>query len=58
MSWINLDLVWIGGIIFYRFVVGGDGKVYEGRGSNVVGAHAPSYNNRSIGICLLGNWES
>ncbi|XP_031626861.1 peptidoglycan-recognition protein SB1-like [Contarinia nasturtii] len=34
----------------------GDGKVYEGRGFNVIGAHAPGYNNRSIGICLIGDF--
>lgn len=47
----------IGGFNVYRFLIGGDGKVYEGRGFNIVGAHAPSYNDKSIGICLLGNWE-
>lgn len=39
-----------------RFAVGGDGKVYEGRGFNVAGAHAPLYNNRyfpSKSICVL-----
>lgn len=40
-----------------RFAIGGDGKVYEGRGFNVVGAHSPKYNDISIGICLIGNWE-
>lgn len=40
------------------FAIGGDGKVYEGRGFDRVGAHAPSYNNKSIGIVLIGNWES
>lgn len=44
--------------IFHRFAVGGDGKVYEGRGFNVVGAHAPAYNDKSIGICLIGDWQS
>lgn len=32
--------------LLVRFAVGGDGKVYEGRGFNVVGAHAPMYNGR------------
>lgn len=40
-----------------RFAIGGDGKVYEGRGFNVLGAHSPKYNDISIGICLIGNWE-
>lgn len=43
--------------LFYSFAVGGDGKVYEGRGFNVVGAHAPGYNDKSIGICLIGDWQ-
>uniref|UniRef100_A0A182NQS9 Peptidoglycan-recognition protein n=1 Tax=Anopheles dirus TaxID=7168 RepID=A0A182NQS9_9DIPT len=44
--------------IGYSFAVGGDGRVYQGRGFNVVGAHAPRYNNRSVGICLIGDWVS
>ncbi|XP_055324772.1 peptidoglycan-recognition protein LB isoform X2 [Sitodiplosis mosellana] len=43
--------------IGYHFAVGGDGKVYEGRGFNVVGAHSPGYNTKSIGICLIGDWQ-
>lgn len=44
--------------IGYSFAVGGDGRVYHGRGYNVVGAHAPRYNDKSIGICLIGDWTS
>lgn len=44
--------------IGYSFAVGGDGRIYKGRGFNVVGAHAPRYNNKSIGICLIGDWTS
>ncbi|XP_018336893.1 peptidoglycan-recognition protein LB isoform X2 [Agrilus planipennis] len=43
--------------IGYSFAVGGDGKVYEGRGWSRVGAHAPTYNNKSIGICIIGDWS-
>ncbi|CAB3246197.1 unnamed protein product [Arctia plantaginis] len=42
--------------IGYNFAVGGDGAVYEGRGWTTVGAHAVSFNNRSIGIALIGNF--
>ncbi|XP_053958577.1 peptidoglycan-recognition protein LB-like [Anastrepha ludens] len=42
--------------IGYSFAVGGDGNVYEGRGYEVVGAHAPNYNSRSIGLLLIGNF--
>ena len=44
--------------IVYSFAVDGDGKVYHGRGYNVIGAHAPRYNDKSIGICLTGDWTS
>lgn len=44
--------------IGYSFVVGGDGRIYHGRGFNVIGAHAPRYNNKSVGICLIGDWTS
>ena len=37
-------------------MVGGDGRVYEGRGWLVQGAHAPTYNSISHGICILGNF--
>ncbi|KAJ9599614.1 hypothetical protein L9F63_009931, partial [Diploptera punctata] len=42
--------------IGYNFCVGGTGKVYEGRGWDVQGAHAPRYNNRSCGICFIGDY--
>jgi len=42
----------------YSFSVGGDGQVYHGRGFNTIGAHAPRYNAKSIGICLIGDWGS
>nr|XP_050863643.1 peptidoglycan recognition protein 3-like [Vespula vulgaris] len=40
----------------YNFVIGEDGNVYEGRGWNKVGAHAPGYNFQSIGICIIGDF--
>ncbi|KAL3272274.1 hypothetical protein HHI36_022754 [Cryptolaemus montrouzieri] len=42
--------------IGYSFGVGGDNRAYTGRGWSAVGAHAPNYNNRSIGICVIGDW--
>lgn len=42
----------------HSFAVGGDGKVYECRGFNVVGAHAPNYNTNGLGIVLLGDFQS
>ncbi|XP_070571270.1 peptidoglycan recognition protein 3-like [Ptychodera flava] len=44
------------GDIGYTFCVGEDGRVYEGRGWNVWGAHNIGYNNKSIGLCILGNF--
>nr|ADU33185.1 peptidoglycan recognition protein B [Ostrinia nubilalis] len=44
--------------IGYSFAVGGDGKVYEGRGWEAVGAHAVGVNTRSIGIALIGDFVS
>lgn len=44
--------------IGYNFAVGGEGSVYEGRGWDVVGAHAVGYNVRSVGICLIGDFIS
>jgi hypothetical protein len=42
--------------IGYNFLIGEDGNVYEGRGWEAVGAHAPTYNTRSIGICIIGDF--
>lgn len=44
--------------IGYSFAVCGNGRIYMGRGYNVIGAHAPQYNDKSIGICLIGDWRS
>lgn len=44
--------------IGYSFAIGGDGQIYYGRGFNVVGAHAPKYNDKSVGICLIGDWRT
>lgn len=44
--------------IGYNFCVGGDGNAYTGRGWDRQGAHAPGYNNQSIGMCFLGTFTS
>ncbi|XP_058061157.1 peptidoglycan-recognition protein LE-like isoform X6 [Anopheles bellator] len=44
--------------IGYNFLIGGDGKVYEGRGWNKVGAHLKDYNTISEGIAFIGNYET
>lgn len=44
--------------IGYNFLVGEDGRVYEGRGWTTLGAHARSYNHISIGISFIGSFTS
>lgn len=38
----------------YHFVIRRDGTIEEGRSIHAPGAHAIGYNNRSLGICLVG----
>ncbi|KAF2881226.1 hypothetical protein ILUMI_24950 [Ignelater luminosus] len=44
------------GDIGYNFLIGGDGKVYEGRGWHKEGAHTRGYNKNSIGIAFIGTF--
>lgn len=41
----------------YSFLVGGDGRIYEGRGWKGVGAHTVNYNSISLGISFMGNFD-
>lgn len=43
--------------IGYIFLVGGDGAAYEGCGLTVMGANTSRYNNLSIGIAFVGNFQ-
>ncbi|XP_063975809.1 uncharacterized protein LOC135161815 [Diachasmimorpha longicaudata] len=43
--------------IGYQFVIGEDSNVYEGRGWDYIGAHAPGYNSQSIGISIIGDFS-
>jgi N-acetylmuramoyl-L-alanine amidase len=45
------------GDIGYNFVLGGDGRIYEGRGWSEIGAHTYHMNNMSVALCLIGNFE-
>ena len=45
-------------ILKFSFGVGGDNRAFEGRGWARVGAHAPGFNDRSIGICTIGTFTS
>lgn len=40
--------------IGYHFVVRRDGTIENGRDETMIGAHAPGFNQHSIGICLVG----
>lgn len=42
--------------LFFRFLVGGNGKVYEGAGWRE-GAHTKGYNNKSISISFIGDFR-
>ncbi|KAM9113728.1 peptidoglycan-recognition protein SC2-like [Pangshura tecta] len=44
--------------IGYNFLIGEDGRVYEGRGWSTVGAHAKNWNSKSLGFSFLGNFSS
>nr|XP_045371992.1 peptidoglycan recognition protein 3 [Camelus bactrianus] len=41
--------------VAYNFLVGNDGRVYEGVGWNVQGMHTQGYNNISLGLAFFGN---
>jgi N-acetylmuramoyl-L-alanine amidase len=48
--------------IGYNFLLDGFGQIFEGRGGgidqNVVGAHALGFNTGSVGVAVLGNFET
>jgi hypothetical protein len=43
--------------ISYSFVVFPSGRIYEGRGRMVEGAHTSGYNDTAYGLCAAGNYE-
>lgn len=43
--------------INYNFLIGGDGRVYVGRGWNYMGKHASLYDARSVGITFIGTFN-
>ncbi|MFH2204153.1 MAG: peptidoglycan recognition family protein [Elusimicrobiota bacterium] len=42
--------------IGYHFLIAGDGRVVQGRPSNMLGAHAHGANRGNLGIALMGNF--
>ncbi len=41
--------------IGYNFLVDDEGRVFEGRGWDAIGAHCPGHNTAGIGVCYLGD---
>lgn len=42
----------------YHFLIGQDGKVYQGRVENIIGAHAGGANTNNDGISFIGDFTS
>lgn len=40
--------------IGYHWVIRRNGKIEKGRAENLVGAHEPTRNRNSVGVCLVG----
>ena len=43
--------------IGYHFVIDEQGNILNGRDLDKIGAHVYGYNDDSIGICLIGNFD-
>lgn len=52
----HVSLGWEG--LGYHYVIHKDGEVWRGRPEHYHGAHTTNYNNKSIGICLAGNFDA
>jgi N-acetyl-anhydromuramyl-L-alanine amidase AmpD len=46
----------LGYYIGYHYLIVGSGKLYQGRAENEEGAHARGWNDKSIGVCLTGDF--
>ena len=45
------------GFTGYHYYITRDGKIYQTRHENLVGAHAKGYNRHSLGICYEGGLD-
>lgn len=52
----HLSLGWEG--LGYQYVIHKNGEVWKGRPEHYHGSHTTSYNSKSIGICLAGNFDA
>ncbi|XP_035428702.1 peptidoglycan-recognition protein 3 isoform X3 [Spodoptera frugiperda] len=41
----------------YNFVIGNEGRVYEGRSWEIIGAHTSGYNRCSLGLAFIGDYR-
>ena len=41
----------------YNFLIDKHGRIYEGRGWTVIGAHAAGHNTANIGVCVIGDYS-
>ena len=39
--------------IGYNFLIGEDGRIYEGRGLNIEGAHCSGWNSKTLGFAII-----
>ena len=44
--------------IGYNFLVGEDGRAYEGRGWDEIGAHTYGYNDNAVAVSVMGTYTS
>ncbi|MEM1214396.1 MAG: N-acetylmuramoyl-L-alanine amidase [Bacteroidota bacterium] len=42
----------------YNYLIDPNGVVYEGRGDNITGAHFCGNNSNTMGVCMLGNYQT
>lgn len=52
----HVSLGW--GDIGYNWLIEKSGKICKGRPEDQTGAHTIGYNSRSIGICVVGNFDA
>lgn len=41
----------------YHRIIEGDGAVMQGRPDDVAGAHAEGFNSKSLGVCVVGDFD-
>ncbi len=44
--------------IGYNYLIDPDGKVYNGRGEDILGAHFCARNSNTMGVCVMGNFQN